>query len=244
MKADAMPFEIYNTDYNSFIHILGTAHFTRRSLDEAQHAVRETGTRDLAIELDPRRFSLLNGYCHRCPIRGACKAKCEFIGACDALGNVEANIWLIDMSQEEIHKRIRSLTNPWAFHKGLLTLEEIRDEKMPWLWERGWKEEVNQRSREGLELLRRAAPTVWRVLIEERNILMAARLAWIASKRMDKGEKLNVLALVGAAHVEGIQNLLRNPVSIRDGLRSLSLPYSPPFLVKRVGVGGDLPVLN
>ena len=46
-----MPFEIYDIDYNRFIRILGTAHFTRRSIQEARRAVKGTGARDLAIEL-------------------------------------------------------------------------------------------------------------------------------------------------------------------------------------------------
>ncbi len=197
-----MPFEIYNTDYNGFINILGTVHFTRRSLEEAHYTVRETGTRDLAIELDTSRFSILNGDCNRCPVREPCPAKCEFIGACDALGNVDANIWLIDMSQEEMRRRVRGLMNPWA------------------------------------------AASVWRVLMEERNVLMAARLAWITSKRIDEGKKPNVLALVGAAHVRGIRELLKDPVTIRESLQALSLPYSPPTLIRRVGISGGQQVLN
>ena len=77
------------------------------------------------------------------------------------------------------------------------------------------------------------------VLIKERNALMAARLAWIASKRMDAGEKPNILALTGAAHVEEIKELLRNPMSIKGNLRGLRLPFSPPTLVRRVGIMGD-----
>ena len=98
------------------------------------------------------------------------------------------------------------------------------------------KDEVIRRSQEGLEALRSAYPTVWRVLIQERNALMAARLAWIASKTLDEGGKPEILALVGAAHVADIQQLLRNPMSIRENLRKLRLPYSPPALIRRIGV--------
>lgn len=239
-----MPFEIHDVDYSRSVRVLGTAHFTQRSLQEAIQAVRDTGTRDLALELDPRRFSALNGACSTCPRRGHCTARCEFIGASEALGNVDANIWLIDMSQEEMGRRVGRLAGPWAARRAFRALGEAQDERLPWLWERGLKGEVDRRSRESLDALRRAAPPVWRVLIEERNTLMAARLAWVASKRMDEGGEVNVLALVGAAHVEGILGLLRSPVSIRDGLRALSLTYSLPFLVRRVGVGGDLHALN
>lgn len=235
-----VPFEIYDTDYNSFIHILGTAHFTRRSIQEVQRGIKKTGTRDLAIELDPRRFSLLNSACLTCPRHGTCTTKCEFIEASEALGNVDANIWLIDMSENQIRRRIRQLMTPMEASRGAFPVLSIMgDGGLPWLWERGYKDEVIRRSEERLEVLRRALPSVWRVLIRERNALMAARLAWIASKRMDEGEKPNVLALTGAAHVEEIKELLRHPINIKENLRRLRLPFSPPTLVRRVGIVGD-----
>jgi len=224
-------------DYNDFIRILGTAHFTRRSIQEARQAVRATGTRDLAIELDPERFDHLNGACATCPRQGICRASCEFIEACQALGNVDANIWLIDMAQDQMRQRIGQLITPAEASRGFFSpLDWSGNEGMPWLWERGLKDEVIRRSQEGLEALRSAYPTVWRVLIQERNALMAARLAWIASKRLDEGGKPEILALVGAAHVADIQQLLRNPMSIRENLRKLRLPYSPPTLIRRIGV--------
>ncbi len=232
-----MPVEIYDMDYNDFIRILGTAHFTRRSIQEARQTVRATGTRDLAIELDPERFDHLNGACATCPRQGICVAKCEFIEACQALGNVNANIWLIDMAQDQMGRRIRQLITPAEASRGsFFPLNWSGDEGMPWLWERGLKDEVIRRSQEGLEALRSAFPTVWRVLIQERNALMAARLAWIASKGLDEGEKPKILALVGAAHVADIRELLRNPLGIRENLRKLRLPYTPPTLVRRIGV--------
>ena len=232
-----MPVEIYDMDYNDFISILGTAHFTRRSVQEACQAVRATGTRDLAIELDPERFDHLNGACATCPRQGTCRAKCEFIEACQALGNVDANIWLIDMAQDQMGRRIRQLITPAEASRGSFSpLNWSGDEGMPWLWERGLKDEVIRRSQEGLEALRSTFPTVWRVLIQERNALMAARLAWIASKGLDEEKKPKILALLGAAHVTDIRQLLRNPVSIRENLRRLRLPYTPPTLIRRISV--------
>jgi len=235
-----MPFEIYDTDYNGFIHILGTAHFTRRSIQEAHEAVEKTGTKDLAIELDPRRFSLLNGACLACPRHGICTTKCEFIEASEALGNVDANIWLIDMSENQMRGRIRQLMTPMEASRGPFPAFRIMgDERLPWLWEQGYKDEVIRSSQQMLEALQRAFPSIWRVLIKERNALMAARLAWIASKRIDEGEKPDILALTGAAHVEEIEELLKNPINIKENLRRLELPFSPPTLIRRVGIMGD-----
>ena len=99
-----MQAEIYNIDYNQFIHILGTTHFTKRSLSDAYHAVNQLKPTDLAIELDMERFQELNQTCATCPKRWTCAHKCEFIGAAEALGNVNGNIWLIDMTRYQFDK--------------------------------------------------------------------------------------------------------------------------------------------
>jgi len=185
--------EIFNVDYNQFVHILGTTHFTRRSLFDAYHAVNGLKPTELAIELDLERFRTLNVNCALCPENKTCTNKCEFIGATDALGNVDANIWLIDMSRHQFRQRTRMLS--------------------------------------------RAA--VWRVLIDERDTLMAARLAWIASENLRIKKNPNILAVVGAAHVKGISSLLKNPLEIRENLQGLNLEFTPPTLVRRIQITGD-----
>jgi pheromone shutdown protein TraB len=186
--------EIYNVDYNQFVHILGTKHFTRRSLFDAHRVVNRLKPTDLAIELDLERFRTLNINCALCPENEVCTNKCEFIGAADALGNVDANIWLIDMSRRQFTQRTRMF--------------------------------VSQTS-------------VWRVLIPERNTLMAARLAWIATETLKAEGKPNILALVGAAHVKGISGLLKNPLEIKENLQGLNLEFTPPTLVRRIQITGD-----
>jgi len=186
--------EIYNTDYNRFVHILGTTHFTRRSLSNAYRAVTQLEPTDLAIELDMERFRELNGMCATCPENRRCTHKCEFIGAVDALGNVNANIWFIDMTRHQFRQRVHMFAS---------------------------------------------RALMWRVLINERDTLMAARLAWIATQSLKAGEQPNILALVGVAHLKGIKSLLRNPTTIRENLRQLELTYTPPTLVRRIQITGD-----
>jgi len=186
--------EIYNVDYNRFVHILGTTHFTSRSLFDAYHAVDQLKPTDLAIELDMERFQELNNMCATCPDNNKCTHKCEFIGAADALGNVDGNIWLIDMSRRQFRQRTQVFAS-----RALL----------------------------------------WRVLIYERDTLMAARLAWIATRSLNAGRGPNILALVGAAHVKGMKSLLRNPLVIRENLRGLQVPFTPPTLVRRIQITGD-----
>jgi len=189
-----MQAEIYNINYNQLVQILGTAHFSKRSLYDAYKAVARLKPTDLAIELDMKRYQLLNNECATCPQNKGCTRKCEFIGAVEALENRDTNIWLIDMSKHEFIQRMRE-TQPLYSH--------------------------------------------WRVLIDERDTLMAARLAWIATEGLKNGETPRVLALVGAAHVNGIRSLLGNPAAIKENLRWLGLSFTPPTLIRHVGVSGD-----
>jgi pheromone shutdown protein TraB len=68
---------------------------------------------------------------------------------------------------------------------------------------------------------------------------MAARLAWITSERLRDDESCRVLALVVAAHLKGIKQLLNNPQRIPQSLRKFELPFTPPTLVRRIEVMGD-----
>ncbi len=232
--------EILDVDYNDYVSLLGTAHFTKRSLMEAHEAVRRLKPTDLAVELDTERFQFLNQRCAGCPDQERCSGRCEFVGATDALGNVDASIWLIDMSEGEIRERVRRLLPPsrlwWYSFAGFPFHRRGGDDDELKLWERGYKDEVLERHARRLEALRVRAPHVWRVLIDERNTLMAARLAWVVTQKMNRGEEVRVLALTGAAHVEGISDLLGSAESIGGELQRLGLRFSVPRLVRRVGV--------
>lgn len=241
--------EIRDIDYNEFVSLLGTAHFTRRSVREACESVEQLKPTDLAIELDLQRFNVLNGVCASCPKRLECDRKCEFVGATDALGNTDANVWLIDMSEYEIAVRIRSAAYPFSSSGwGYITYADVsffydvsdsEEEDEASLWERGYKEKVLDANQRRLEQLRKRTPAVWRVLIDERNTLMAARLGWIVSKSLDEGKKPKILAVVGAAHVDGIKGLLANPSAIKESMRRLGLTFKPPTLIRRVRINGD-----
>jgi len=233
-----MQTEIYDVNYNDYVGLVGTAHFTKRSLYDAYQAVKRLQPTDLAIELDLKRFRILNAACWTCSRRGICTTKCEFIGATEALGNVDANIWLIDMSEHEIGQRIRRLTTPtWIFRVSLPFF--LQEDEMTRLWEQGFKDEVINTYRRRLERLRERAPAVWRVLIDERNTLMAARLAWITSEKLREDKKPNILTFVGAAHVEGIKEMLGNPLAIKKNLQKLGLTFTPPTLIRRISVNTD-----
>ena len=83
------------------------------------------------------------------------------------------------------------------------------------------------------------AESSWRVLLHERDALMAARLAWITSSSLKKGDAPRVLALVGAAHVKGMRTMLSDPAVLKKRLDRLELPFTPPVLMRRVMIAGD-----
>jgi len=228
--------EIPNLDYNDHVHLIGTAHFTRRSINEAYEAIKSLRPRDVAIELDLGRYRSLNAACTGCPRQTSCEGLCEFTGATDALGNVDANIWLIDMTEEEIRRRIRTGAASFERPRRGMVVHHYPEEDPVRLWEMGYKEEVVDYSERQMEALRKFSPWIPRVLIDERNALMAARLAWVASKNLSQEKRSKILAFVGAAHVKGIEELLGSPIQIRERLRSFNLSFTEPTLVRRVAV--------
>jgi len=229
---------IYVADYNQYIEILGTAHFTSTSIRDAVEKVRTIKPDALALELDLRRYFALQGNCIYCGRRHL-SSRCEFTTASDTLGNVDADIWLVDMTEDEMHQRITQLAqkygftyrprNNWKSYQEALTAAR--------LWESGRKEEAQQLFEADLEQLKQSVPVVWAVLVEERNLLMAARLSWLVTEYLDEGIKApKVLALTGAAHEKGIKQYLREPTKIPVKLREFGLNFTQPSLIRRVHV--------
>ena len=231
--------EIQNIDYNNHVELIGTAHFTKRSLNDAVNAVTSLNPSDVALELDMLRFRSLNNSCLGCPKRGSCQGVCEFIGATLALGNVDANIWLIDMTEIEMKRRMQRNMTQREWHNLRYGINQHEEVNPVWLWERGYKEQVVRNSKRQIERNRKYLPSVWRVLIDERNALMAARLAWIISEKREKGQDGNVLAFVGAAHVDGIRELLEEPLLIQHSLKRFNLSFTEPTLMRKVAIQGN-----
>lgn len=229
--------KLYDIDYNTHVDIIGTAHFTRRSINDAYKSIRSLKPKDVAIELDQQRFERLNTACLNCPKRGSCLGLCEFTGAAEALGNVNANIWLIDMTEQEIKQRIRNRTLLSKMSFSLSCRYLIEDPI--WLWEKGSKDKAIKNSKKEMATLRKFFPSVWQVLIDERDALMSARIAWISSKNSREEKQSKILAFVGAAHVEGIMELLEKPLLIKRKFTEFGLRFTVPTLIRRVAIQGD-----
>lgn len=190
----------------------------------------------VAIELDRQRFDELDimGYSVAKPYRQA--AEGEFVAATDAFGNRNGDVWLIDWRMDEIETRVRMTLTRGE----ILTWNRVSTQLSPYesagarFWEMGRKQEAL----EYLNLTTRAMhdyfPSLYRVLIEERNLVMAARLLEIGNQNHEQLGK--TLVLLGMAHASGIKELLEKPERIRQGFEGYGLNYSPPSRIRRVRV--------
>lgn len=213
--------------------IVGTAHFTRKSIGDAVSAASSRRHSSVAIELDRERFEELDVASVRAPWPHRAVAEGEFVAATDAFGNREGDIWLIDISMAEIGSRIaRRMTEgelrAWNHVSRRLAPYEAAGAQY---WEAGREEDAMRYLELTTRAMQRYSPTLYRVLIEERNLIMAARLMQVAQATRGRA-----LVLVGKAHVEGIERLLSDPAKIEEGLARHGLNYSPPTRIRRARV--------
>lgn len=228
-------FAFSDADYPRYVEFVGTAHLSERSLREAVEAVRAIKPIAIALELCPYRYDYLRNLCRDCPIRMGCPQRCEFLAAVEELRSVDVDVWLIDMVQEEIAARViaaasREEAKAWKRLQSQLATRELYGLR---LWEEGLKDEAMRLFDGDLRLMREAFPTLWRVLILERNALMACRLIYIVSQYLEKipGD-FKVLVLTGAAHVEGLRELMARPREAFQLLGRFSIAFSQPHLIR------------
>lgn len=227
---------IQNINYNQYVKLIGTAHFTKRSLEDAYKSVELYEPTEIVLELDLERFRYLNAAPLKRSRRYPHEKVCEFIGASDALGNTDANIWLIDMTEKQIIERINENMTPLERYNLHYSSNRYLNENPVLLWEKGYKQRVIENTKRQIENDRRFNPSLWKVLIDERNTIMAARTAWIVNRNLDNEEKPKILALVGAAHTDGIRELLQDPACIKKNLEEHRLSFTEPTLIRRVSV--------
>ncbi|MGQ9721750.1 MAG: TraB/GumN family protein [Candidatus Jordarchaeum sp.] len=225
--------------YLPYVEFIGTAHFSKTSIMEVMERVQELRPDAVALELCPLRYYSLQRLCLNCPRRGSCDRKCEFIISTDHLVNKDTDIWLVDMDEREIHHRIiRNATNRdvrnWLSASRYVKSNEAQGLQ---LWEAGRKEEAMHIFDNNTEIMKRTFPSLWTVLIDQRNALMAARLHYIIQSYLDRGLKdFKILVVTGAAHVPGLKQMLRNPELAFDTIRRYGIRFTPPYRIRRVRV--------
>jgi pheromone shutdown protein TraB len=232
-------FEKNKPNYLQYVEFIGSAHFSKASIMEVMERVQELKPDAVALELCPPRYYHLQRVCLNCPRRGNCDRKCEFIISTDYLVNKDTDIWLIDMEEPEIQARIRSAATNREVRDWLRASRYVssKEQEGLQLWEAGRKEEAMHVFDTNTEIMRRTFPSLWKVLIEERNALMAARLYYIIRSYLDKGLKdFKILVVTGAAHVPGLKELLRNPELAFETMKKYGIKPTVPFRIKRVRV--------
>lgn len=215
------------------IMIMGTAHVSKKSVEEVERAIREFHPDVVAVELDAARFRALiekrdvsfrEVLLRRRPdfliIFSALLASLqrrigkdlgiepgeEILRAVKVAHEIGAAVYFIDRPLEITFRRL------W---KHMSLREKLRIFFMllsSFLFTKdidveSMKEEENASAL--IEELRRISPSASRVLVDERDAYMAAMILKIPEDR-------RVLAVVGAGHVRGIKDYLENPEKIPD----------------------------
>ncbi len=223
-------------EFASQFDLVGTAHFTGRSIADAVKAASSGVHSAVAIELDRARFDELNrgGYSVGIPHRPA--AEGEFVAATDAFGNRDGDLWLIDWSLDQIDHRLRKTLTSAELRRWIRISRELNPYEVMGIrfWEAGMKENALKYLNLTTQAMRGYTPTFHRVLIEERNLLMSARLMDIVRRSSDTEPRL--LVLVGMAHVDGVRELLNSPEKISEGFERYGLNYSSPTRIRRARV--------
>jgi pheromone shutdown protein TraB len=140
------------------------------------------------------------------------------------------------MTQKQITERINMLITPFEKYNQYYKSQIYLQENPILLWEKGYKQRVINNTKRMIEKDRRNNPSLWRVFIDERNTLMAARTAWIVNQKMDNEEQPKLLAFVGAAHTDGIKKLLKDPILIKNNLKEYNLSFTKPSLIRRTSI--------
>ncbi|MFY9396770.1 MAG: TraB/GumN family protein [Desulfomonilia bacterium] len=222
--------------------VVGTAHVSQSSVDEVRSAIREYRPDEVAIELCAGRFEVLQnpqGWQEMDIIRVIREKKAAFLFANLVMASFQRRIgerFGVKPGDEmrAAVEEARAIGVPVALVDRPVQLTLQRTWRSLGIWEKvrllftslfsilsvdDIKEEEIERLKDKdmltgtIEEVARQAPTVKRVLIDERNAYMARRIVDL------KGAK--ILAVVGAGHVEGLVEQLRNPVENLDALEQV-----------------------
>ena len=221
------------------IVLIGTAHVSKKSIEDVKRVIEEVKPQAIAVELCYRRFlaltqgkpqeisvvdvikrgevililfqMLLSYFQRKIGEKYGVKPGAEMLAAIEKAREIGADVLLIDRDIAITFKRFWNSLSFFekiklVFHmlKGLFGDEEVDVDEM-------LKEDILERF---VREFRDIAPSAARVLIDERDAYMAARLIE-ASQRYEK-----IVAVVGAGHRKGIERYLKNPELLPD-LREL-----------------------
>jgi hypothetical protein len=231
MKKEFMPDDL---NYNKFVKFVGTAHFSERSFSDVVEALNSPNTIAACLELCSYRYEYLKNLCNTCLLKNSCSKKCEFVIAVDTFYLSKIDVWLLDWTQEEIAAQIltrasQKEASSWRRVEDYIAQTEAYGLT---LWEEGLKEEALRLFNGDLTIMKETFPTLWKVLFSERNLLLASRLIFVVVEYLKQGlDDFEVVALIGATHVEAIKEKLKKPMDVFASLEEMGTTFTPPLLV-------------
>jgi len=214
--------------------VVGTAHVSQSSVDEVRSAIREYRPDEIAIELCTGRFEVLRnprGWQEMDIIKVIKEKKTSFLFANLVMASFQKRIGerfgvtpgdemraaveeaesagvplaLVDRPVQLTLQRAWKSLGAWEKTKlmfsslfSILAVEDIKEDEIERLKEKDILTST-------IEDVARQAPTIKRVLIDERDAYMARKIADLKGKR--------VLAVVGAGHMGGLMEQLKSPVN-------------------------------
>ncbi|WP_330216788.1 TraB family protein [Methanocaldococcus villosus] len=219
--------KIFNGENECEIYLIGTAHVSKDSVEEVERVVEEIKPDAIAVELDYRRFISLMSEEKKIDIKEVLK-KGDFLkffvymilynfqqhigknfgikpGAemkrAIELANIyNIPIFLIDRDVEITFSRL--LNNMPLKEKFKLLYELIKNDDSLEVSDKTLNDMIND-PKKYIELLKQLSPTIYNVLVDERDKFMAKNLFEISKGRS------KIVAVVGAGHVEGIIKYLK-----------------------------------
>ena len=214
--------------------IIGTSHIARQSLEDVENAIEEENPDIVAIELDKKRlyslfkktkskiriydvrrigvkgfaFSLIGAWAEKKlgKLVGVAPGS-EMKKAISLAKKHKMKIALIDQDIEITLKRFsKSLTwkEKWNFIVDIVKAVFLREKAIEFDLTKVPDKKIIKKL---IGKVKERYPNIYKVLIEERNVVMARNLKNI----MEQNEDKKILAIIGAGHEEDIINLIKKP---------------------------------
>lgn len=225
------------------LSIIGTSHIAKQSLDEVKKAIEEEHPNIVALELDePRLHALMNpkkekirlynivrvgfkGFIFSVIGAWAEKKLGEYVGVSPGSEMKQAvrlaqknnlKLALIDQNIEITLKKLsKSITwkEKWNFIVDIFKAVILRKKEVDFdLATVPSKEIINNL----VNKVKKRYPSVYNVLIKERNEIMSKKLVRLMKEKPDE----HILAIVGAGHEEEIISL------VKKGINKVDISYS------------------
>ncbi len=220
--------------YLKYVRIIGTMHVSPRSREEVLRVIEQENPTAIAVELDPLRFRgitsgakaglkeslqfgrsglvsyLLTKFEERLGEEFGMTPGGEMLAAIEAAGRLRIPLLLIDEDIRSIMSKI--LAAP--LRERLLLAFEGLSFFLPGVRGAAAEElgDPVESYREMMFEFRNRYPYLYRVLVEERNVIMARNLIRTVDELRGRGiRRPKIVAVVGLGHVKGVEHFLGSP---------------------------------